>query len=116
MTELVDTVRTVLMENRKNPEALYMMGLLEEKGIGVPPNKEASFHYIASAARLDYPQALTRLGDYYYSGHHIEKNYEKARILYEKAAEKNESQAFLNLALMQEKGLIPLGTSLGSTE
>jgi hypothetical protein len=29
MNELVDTVRTVLMENRKNPEALYMMALLQ---------------------------------------------------------------------------------------
>ena len=39
MTELVDTVRTVLMENRSNPEALYIMGLLQEKGIGVAANK-----------------------------------------------------------------------------
>jgi len=70
---------------------------------------------MASAARLDYPQALTRLGDYYYSGHHVDKNYENARILYEKAAEMNESQAYLNLGLMQEKGLIPMGIALGTT-
>lgn len=77
------------------------MGLLQEKGIGVPSNKEASFHYVASAARLEYPPALTRLGDYYYSGHHVDKNLESARILYQKAAEHLDSQAFLNLALMQ---------------
>jgi uncharacterized protein len=91
-----------------------MMGLLEEKGIGVPINKEGAYHYVASAARLDYPPALTRLGDYYYSGFHVDRNYENARILYEKAAEKEDSQAFLNLALMHEKGLLPMGTSLGS--
>ena len=116
MTELVDTVREVLADNRKNPEALYMMGLLQEKGIGVAANKEASFHYIASSARLDYPPALTRLGDYYYSGYHVDRNYDHARVIYEKAAEKQESQAFLNLALMQEKGLIPTASSIGSAE
>ena len=51
------------------------MGLLEEKGIGVPASKEASFHYITTAASLEYPPALTRLGDYYYSGYFKDKNY-----------------------------------------
>lgn len=75
MSELADTGRMLLIHNRNNPEALYMMGLLEEKGIGTAPNKESSFHYIAAAARLDYPPALTRLGDYYYSGYYVDKNY-----------------------------------------
>jgi TPR repeat protein len=43
---------------------------------------------------------LTRLGDYYYSGYFVNKNYENAKILYEKAAERNDSQAYVNLALM----------------
>lgn len=59
-----------------------MMGLLEEKGIGMTPNKESSFHYVAAAAKLDFPPALTRLGDYYYSGYYVDKNYENAKILY----------------------------------
>jgi TPR repeat protein len=113
MSDLIDAARMVLLENNNNAEALYLMGLFEEKGIGITANKEASFHYIASAARLDYPPALTRLGDYYYSGHFVEKNYDNARILYEKAGEKGESQALLNLALMQEKGLLPMGSTLG---
>ena len=116
MTELADTARMLLIQNRSNPQALYMMGLLEEKGIGVAPNKQSSFHYVAAAARQEYPPALTRLGDYYYSGHYIDKNYDNAKILYEKAAQKGDSQAFLNLALMQEKGLLSLGTTIGSTE
>lgn len=116
MTELAETARTVLLSNSRNPEALYLMGLLEERGIGLPANKEASFHYIASAARLDYAPALTRLGDYYYSGHFVDRNYDNARILYEKAAERGESQAMLNLALMQDKGLLPLGSTLGEAD
>ena len=39
MSELAEAGRMVLMENRNNPEALYMMGLLEEKGIGGVANK-----------------------------------------------------------------------------
>jgi TPR repeat protein len=92
------------------------MGVFEERGIGVAANKEASFHYIASAARLDYPPALTRLGDYYYSGHFVAKNAENAKILYEKAGEKGDSQALLNLAIMQEKGLMPHGSILGEAD
>lgn len=79
-------------------------------------NKEASFHYIAAAARLDYPPALTRLADYYYSGHFVPKNVESSKILYEKAGEKGDSQALLNLAIMQEKGLMPHGSTLGDAE
>ena len=65
---------------------------------------------------MEFPPALTRLGDYYYSGYYVDKNYDSAKILYEKAAERGDSQAFLNLALMQEKGLLSMGTTIGSTE
>lgn len=89
------------------------MGVFSERGIGITANREASFHYIASSAKLDYPPALTRLGDYYYSGYFVAKNLENAKLLYEKAGEKGDSQALLNLAIMQEKGLLPQGTDLG---
>jgi TPR repeat protein len=56
------------------------------------------------------------MGDYYYSGYYVDKSYESARILYERAAEKGDSQAYLNLALMEEKGLIQDGCNLGSVE
>ena len=102
-----------MLENPFNAEAQYLMGVFSERGIGVTANKEASFHYIASSARLDYPPALTRLGDYYYSGYFVGKNLENARVLYEKAGEKGDSQALLNLAIMQENGLLPQGTALG---
>ena len=88
MTELVDHARMVLLEDRNNSEALFLIGIFEEKGIGKQPNKEASFHYISAAARLEYAPALTRLGDYYYSGFYVEKNLENAQLLYEKAADK----------------------------
>ena len=68
------------------------------------------------ASRLEYPPALTRLGDYYYSGFYTSKNIQNAQVLYEKAAEKGESQAVLNLALMLDKGLLPSGTTHGEAD
>jgi TPR repeat protein len=116
MKELAEAARQVLLEDGSNSEALYLMGVFEERGIGVTANKEASFHYVAAAARLDYAPALTRLGDYYYSGYFVSRNTENARLLYEKAAERGDSQALLNLAIMQEKGLLPHGSTLGEPE
>jgi len=52
MIELANAARLVLLENKDHAEALFVMGLLEEKGIGTNQNKEASFYYIAAAARL----------------------------------------------------------------
>lgn len=48
---------------------------------------------------------MTKLGDYYYSGYYVEKDYEFAQRLYEKAAEKMNSQAIVNLGVMVEKGI-----------
>ncbi len=45
------------------------------------------------------------MGDYYYSGYYVDRNYEFARKLYEKAWEKGNSQALVNLGVMKEKGI-----------
>lgn len=76
------------------------MGLFAEKGIGMDINKESSFYYVESAARLDYPPAVTKLGDFYYSGFHVHKNIDYAKMLYEKAAEKSEAKALVNLGIL----------------
>lgn len=70
------------------------------------PNKESSFYYISESARLGYAPAMTKLGDYYYSGYHVDKDYEFAQKLYQKAAEKSNSQALVNLGVMIEKGIL----------
>ena len=105
MMRLVEVTRQVLLVEKNNAEAMYYMGLFFEKGIGVEPHKESAFYYIEYAARLGYDPALTKLGDYYYSGFHVHKNLEFAKSLYEKAAQKNNSQALVNLGVMIEKGL-----------
>lgn len=83
-----------------NPEALYYMGLFLEQGIGIDKNIESSVFYINSAARLEYPPALNKLGDFYYRGYGVKKDYEYAKLLYEKAASKGDSKALINLGAM----------------
>lgn len=55
------------------------MGLFAEKGIGTIKNKDSSFYYISKSARLGFAPAMVKLGDYYYSGYHVDKDYEFAR-------------------------------------
>lgn len=52
MIKLVEVTRQVLLVDKYNAEAMYYMGLFLEKGIGIEKNKESSFYYVESAARL----------------------------------------------------------------
>lgn len=65
------------------------MGLFNEKGIGMDINKQMAFFYIEKSEKLNFIPAITKLGDYYYSGYYVKKDLEKATKLYEKAAHKN---------------------------
>jgi TPR repeat protein len=40
------------------------------------------------------------MGDYYYSGYYVQKDYEKAKGYYEKAGSKGLSQGLINIGLM----------------
>lgn len=58
------------------------MGLFFEQGIGMEKNSESSLYYINNAARLDYAPAITKLGDYYYTGFGVKKDFQYAKMLY----------------------------------
>jgi TPR repeat protein len=86
MVKMVELVRQVLMEDYRNAESLYYMGLFLEQGIGIDKNVESSFYYINTSARLEYPPAISKLGDFYYTGYGIKKDIDYAKMLYENAA------------------------------
>ena len=85
-----------------------MMGVFQEKGIGVEKNAESAYYYVHKAAKLDHTPSLIKLGDYYYSGFHIGKDITRAKMCYEKAAGKGNSQGFINLGLLYQKGMVQL--------
>ena len=101
---MVELTRQVLAEDGRNAEALYYMGLFAEQGIGMEKNKESSFYYIERAARMEYSPAITKLGDFYYSGYYKTRDIEYAKKLYERAA-KSDPKAVINLGVLAEKGI-----------
>ena len=59
---------------------------MHEKGIGTNKDTDAAYHLIETASRLGYPPAMTKLGDYYFSGFGCIKDSQRAINLYKKAA------------------------------
>jgi TPR repeat protein len=105
MVKMVELTRQVLMEDPSNAESLYYMGLFLEQGIGIDKNTESCLYYIDTAARLEHPPAISKLGDFYYNGFGVKKDLDYAKVLYEKAAEKRDSKALISLGAMMEKGI-----------
>ena len=58
-------------------------------------------HNQSKAAELNYPAALNKLGNFFYSGYGVEKiDMAKAIDFYEKAASLNDPDALINLGLI----------------
>ena len=71
---MVEQVRQVLLENPHHPEALYYMGLFLEQGTGLDKNLQSALLYVSNSARLDYAPAITKLGDFYFTGQGVKKD------------------------------------------
>ncbi len=63
-------------------------------------NSELAYNYIKKSAHLKFLPAITKLGDYFYSGFYVNKNIPEAVQLYQMAATEGQSQAMLNLSLL----------------
>lgn len=58
-----------MLINENNPEALFLMAILHEKGIAVDQNSERTIKYLEKAAALGLTRAKTKLAHYHYSGY-----------------------------------------------
>lgn len=55
---------------------------------------------ISKSAELNYPPALNKLGNFFYSGYGVERiDMKKAIEFYEKAAQMNDADSLINLGL-----------------
>lgn len=59
-----------------------------------------AYNYVSKSANLDHLPAITKLGDYKYSGFYVKKDLEGAINLYERAAKGGDPQAMINLSLI----------------
>lgn len=68
-----------------NPQAMYFLGSLYERGKGVDADMEKAVEYLTKAAELGYGRAQCALADMYYEGRGVEKNIQTAAKYYQEA-------------------------------
>lgn len=84
--------------------ALYRHYAAGNAGIAVKRN-EAIIHYVEAAAATGNLFAINYLGDLYYAGSFVEKDFSKARQLWEIGATQGSSTALRNLGYMLVSGV-----------
>jgi uncharacterized protein len=84
--------------------AQYNLGLMYDKGDGVPQNHETAAKWFRLAAGQGYASAQYNLGVMYQEGTGVPQDYKTAVKWYRLAAEQGISSAQSNLGTMYEKG------------
>ena len=69
-----------------HPLAQYNLGVMYQKGDGTNMDMHQSIYWYEQASLKDIPMALYNLGMLYFEGKHIDKDEQKAKSLWEKAA------------------------------
>lgn len=87
-----------------NAEALYRIGICQEKGQGVPEDAEAAIKSNRKAAEQGFAEAQNVLGNCYANGKGVEADKNEAAKWYRKAAEQEFDEAQCNLAACYEQG------------
>ena len=85
-------------------EPYFLLGTLEEYGLGTERNLRSAYNYYKKAARLENAEAISKCGDFLYSGKLTGgvADLEEAVRCYKKAAEMGCASAINNLGLMLE--------------
>lgn len=83
-----------------NAEAQYHLGLLYERGEGVPKNERAAAAWYSMAAAAQQVDAQARLGQIYRDGTGVRKNATRAVLLLYGAAMEGHEQAMKDLAAL----------------
>ena len=85
-------------------EAQYNLGVMYERGEGVPQNDRQAVFWYRKAAEQGDAEAQYNLGVMYERGEGIPQNGRQAVFWYRKAAEQGDAEAQYNLGVMYERG------------
>jgi len=85
--------------------AQYNLGLMYQKGEGVPPSEAEAAHWYRLAASQGFADAQQRLADLYYLGRGVPRNYTQAALWYRRAAEQGSARAQFQLGHLYDVGL-----------
>jgi TPR repeat protein len=79
--------------NQNDERSLYMIGVMYEKGEGVPQDYSEAAKWYLMAADKGVAAAMYMLGKLYETGHGVEQNRQEAVSWYRKAAAKKHNNA-----------------------
>ena len=93
-----------LLAEQGNARSQYSVGVLLDRGQGVPQNYAEAAMWYRKAAEQGYSSAQYNLGVMYHRGRGVSRDYTKAVEWYRQAAEQGQANAQHNLDFMQKKG------------
>jgi TPR repeat protein len=79
--------------DRGDPGAMYGLGLIHYKGMGVKKDEAEALRWFRKAADLELPQAMTTVGAFYEQGRQVGQDNAAALNWYNKAAERGDPTA-----------------------
>eukprot|EP00656_Telonema_subtile_P034313 TRINITY_DN38413_c0_g1_i1.p1 TRINITY_DN38413_c0_g1~~TRINITY_DN38413_c0_g1_i1.p1 ORF type:complete len:184 (-),score=26.90 TRINITY_DN38413_c0_g1_i1:41-592(-) len=88
-----------------HPLAYYNLGVLYEKGRGVPQDLHLAFTHYTEAAKRGVKQALFNLGVMHAEGKGVGRDFKQAAEYYKQASEVGDAHAQNNLAALYANGL-----------
>lgn len=93
------------LAHRGQIPAQHISGLMCEKGCGTSKNLKKAVSYYKLAAEHDFAESQSKLGHMYLVGNEaVKKDYDKARMWLEKAANNNVPEAQHSLGMMYANG------------
>lgn len=99
---VIERVRPLAKQGNAN--AQYNLGVIYNRGYGVPRNYDKARKWYKKAASQGYAKAAHNLGVLYQKGHGVPVNHERAAYWFKKAAKLGEPAAQNNLAVMYARG------------
>ncbi|SMG12522.1 caspase family protein [Paraburkholderia susongensis] len=84
-----------------DPAALTTLGMMAEEGLGMPRDTRAALAYYRRAAQTNYPIAQTLLGEAYFEGKIVNRDYDEAEKWLARAAAQDYTRAKLDLAQLR---------------
>ena len=114
-TDIAKSILQTLAQNRHrdaeggDPDAMFGLGEMYRKGLGVPQNYRKSLSWYRKAAEGKHAKAMFNLGLIYQlgseSGYGVLQDYHQAEHWYQMAAKRGHARAMCSLGLLYDKGL-----------
>ena len=103
---LYEEARTMLepLAEARDPDAVYMLGYIHDRGLGVPSDDSRARRRYVVAAMDGQPDAQFALGELAYAGRGVQRDYRRAYEWFDLAAAKGHARAAYMLGVLHAEG------------